>query len=306
MQTLQQTATNDLRKKIKTTTEEGNTLIIKIRLNDECKNGHQDFSITGELYQKDKPMNDRNMISCGCIHDEILAARPDLKIFVNLHLCDYLGTPMHPIENGFYFLSNGFNNTPIEHPNFKAEYCEYYRITPAQFEVLSQSKNKIQYYKNLVKLNILEQWKAEADKGIKLLEEMTDKTFLVDSKRSQLIAPTPEEIAQEEEREKSDYYTPEQEEEREKAKQADLLAKLEAERDKGINKHIEEYEVKKSVLLAAGDKALNNCIYYNHSRTLAFNWRSYDKISEEEYNKILASIQLPEGIKIENQKGGKY
>lgn len=195
---IEKTATNDLRKSLQVRTKEGNTLIIKIRLNDECKNGHQDFSITGELYQKDKPMNDRNIISCGYIHDEILTARPDLKIFVNLHLCDYLGIPMHPIANGFYFLSNGFNNTPIEHPNFKAEYCDYYRITPAQFDVLSQSKNKIQYYKNLVNLNILEQWKTEADKGIKLLEEMTDKTFLVDSKRSQLIAPTPEEIAQEE------------------------------------------------------------------------------------------------------------
>lgn len=79
-----------------------------------------------------------------------------------------------------------------------------------------------------------------------------------------------------------------------------------AERDKEINKHTKEYEVKKAVLLFGGEKLLNNCIFYNHSETLAFNWRSYDKISEEEYNRIAAAIKLPEGVKIENQKGGKY
>ena len=74
------------------------------------------------------------------------------------------------------------------------------------------------------------------------------------------------------------------------------------ERDKEIAKATEEFEVKKQVLLIGGEKALNNCIYYNHSRTLSFNWRGYDRISEELYNKIAADINLPEGVKIENKK----
>lgn len=306
MQTLQQTATNNLKAVINTKDSEGNKLIIKIRLNDECKNGHQDFSITGELYQKDKPMNDRNMISCGCIHDEILKARPDLKIFVNLHLCDYKGIPMYAVENGFYHLQNGFNSTPIDSVNFKAKFCEYYRITEKQFETLATSKNKIQYAINLKELNILEQWEEEAKKAIEILEQMAGKKFLIDSPKTCLNMPKDEEIAEEIEKQKNGYYSPEKEAEREAAKQANLLAKLEEKRDKGINKHVEEFEVKKAVLLAAGEKALNNCIYYNHTRTLAFNWRSYDQISEETYNNIAASINLPEGIKIENQKGGRH
>lgn len=306
MQTLQQTTTNDLKTVINTKDSEGNSLKIVIRLSDECKNGHQDFSITGTTYQKDKPQTDRYFLSGGCIHEEILKVRPDLKIFVNLHLCDYKGIPMYAVENGFYHLQNGFNNTPTDSVNFKPKFCEYYRITEKQFETLANSKNKIQYAINLKELNILEQWEEEAKKAIEILEQMAGKKFLIDSPKTCLNMPKDEEIAEEIEKQKNGYYSTEKEAEREAAKQANLLAKLEEERNKGINKHVEEFEVKKAVLLAAGEKALNNCIYYNHTKTLAFNWRSYDKISEEEYNKIAAAIKLPEGVKIENQKGGKY
>jgi hypothetical protein len=81
------------------------------------------------------------------------------------------------------------------------------------------------------------------------------------------------------------------------------LAELEADRDNEINKATEEFEVKKQVLLIGGEKALKNCIYYNHSKTLSFNWRSYDMISNEIYTKIAESIQLPENVKIENKEG---
>lgn len=78
--------TNSLTHTIYTKSKDGDNLIIKIRLNDECKNGHQDFAITGDIYQKDKPKIDKYHLSGGCIHDEILAARPDLKY---LSICIY-------------------------------------------------------------------------------------------------------------------------------------------------------------------------------------------------------------------------
>lgn len=291
---------NNLTHKIETLDKEGNQMIIKIRLNDECKNGHQDFAITANIYEKGKPRTDRYFIAGGCCHDEILTARPDLKIFVELHLCDYLGIPMHPTANGFYHLTNGFNATAPDSENFRAKFCEYYRITGNQFDVLKTSKNEIQYYLNLVKLSVLEQWKAQADKAIKLLEKMTGTEFLIDSKRSQLVAPTDEAIKEELERQKSGYYTQAEIEKREKADIFSVLKKLEAERDVEINKAQEEFEVKKQVLVVGGKAALNNCIYYNHSRTLSFNWRSYDKISEDKYKEIEQNIKLPEGVKIEN------
>lgn len=295
--------TNSLRHKITTTDKDGNPMYIKIRLDDECKNGHQDFSITASIYEKGKPQTDRYFIAGGCCHDEIIKAHPELQIFVNLHLCDWEGVPMYAVENGFYHLTNGFNNTKPEAANFKTEFCEYYRITGKQFDTLKTAKNKLQYALMLQSLGILKQWKEEATAAIDYLESMTGKIFLPDSKESQYHAPTPEQLKEEQEREAAGYYTPEAEQQREQAKQAGFLAELEAERDKVINKANEEFEVKKQVLLIGGKKALDNCIYYNHSRTLSFNWRGYDRISPELYTKIAAEISLPEGVQIENKEG---
>lgn len=296
--TTQNTATNDLRYTINCKDVKGNDMIIKIGLNDKCKNGHQDFSITGTIYEKGKPHIDRYHIAGGCIHDDILAARSDLKIFVNLHLCDYEGIPTYAVENGFYNLTNGFNKTKIEDIKFKDEFCEYYRIDSIQFDVLSQSANKLQYALNLQSLGILNQWKTEANEAIKLLELLTGKTFLVDSVKTQYHAPTLEEINEENKKQLEGYYTTEAEQGRELSKQDKIIKKLSAERDRDILKANTEFEVKKQVLLIGGSKALDNCIFYNHSNQLAFNWRSYDNISNELIQKIKNEIQLPEGCSI--------
>ena len=210
MNTTTTTQTNDLRHSITATDSEGNKIFIKIRLNDECKNGHQDFSITGSIYEKDKPTIDRYHIAGGCIHEEILKSRPDLKIFVNLHLCDWEGIPMCAVENGFYHLTNGFNNTKPENLKFKDEFCEYYRITGNQFDSLKTAKNQLQYALMLQSLNILAQWKKEALTAITTLEIMTDKTFLADSKKTQFNYPTDEEIKEEETKQINGYYTKEE------------------------------------------------------------------------------------------------
>jgi hypothetical protein len=294
--------TNDLRHNILAHDVDGNPMYIKIRLNDECKNGHQDFAITGDIYQKGKPKTDRYFLAGGCIHEDIIKARPDLKIFVDLHLCDYKGIPMYAVENGFYHLRNGFNNTKPEDKKFKAEFCEYYRITSYQFDVLNKTANTLQYALALQSLGILKQWELQAIEAIKLLEKWTDKPFLVDSVKSQYHAPTEEQLKEEETKQATGYYTPEAEQQREIAKRDGIIEKLAAERDKEILKATTEYEVKRQVLIYGGEKALSNCIFYTHSNTLSFNWRGYDRISEELITKITEEIQLPEGVKIENKK----
>lgn len=294
-------ATNDIRHTILAHDEKGNPIYIKIRLNDECKNGHQDFSITGDIYEKGKPKTDRYHICGGCIHEDILKARPDLKIFVELHLCDYTGVPMHAVANGFYHLRQGFNKTKPESLEFISEYCDYYRITPAQFTKLNTANNELQFSLLLQSLGILAQWEKQATAAIKLLEGMTGTKFLVDSKKTQFAAPTPEEIKEEEEKQSNGYYTPEAAQKREEEKRQSILDKLEAERDKKIKEAQDEFEVEKQVLLLGGEAALNNCIYYNHSRTLAFNWKSFDRISDQLVESIISKIKLPEGVKIENK-----
>jgi hypothetical protein len=289
-----QQLTNDLRHTIDINNSKANAQI-KIRLNDECKNGHQDFSINATIWEIGKVRNDRNMISGGCCHDEILKLRPDLQIFVNLHLCDYSGVPMHAVENGFYHLCNGFNNTKPNAPTFKAEFCEYYRLTPSQFDILAQSENKLRYAVNLEKLGILAHWKEEADKAILLLEEMTGKKFLIDSVKKQYTAPTAQQIAEEDAKDKEGYYTPAKIQERKEQEAASAKAKqyekIAAEMNKTIAKAQREHEVKKAVLDAG--LPLDNFIYYTHSNTGSFNWKNYGtRITKDEFSTFLHVVQL--------------
>lgn len=286
---------NDLR--YSTTKTVGNEVItVKISLNDDCKNGHQDFSITGDIYQAGKPRTDRFFISGGCIHDDIKKHFPEFIPFIKLHLCDYDGVPMHPVANGFYHLQQGFNNTKPESPAFAAEYCEYYRITPAQFEALKTCRNQVQYGLKLAELNILAQWKEEAKAGIAALEKLSGKKFVNDSKRSQYIPPTPAEIEEEAKRQAEGYYTPQAEARRnEEAKQKEFQ-KLEDEYNKEVTKARIEYEAKKELLTKGGKTPLDNCIYYNHTKQIAFNWRGYDNLPDEYLNALIATLKLPEGV----------
>lgn len=294
-------ATNDIR--FKTYKTMGNkTIYVSISLNDECKNGHQDFAITGDLYEAGKPKTDKYFIAAGCMHDEIVRFFPEFKQFIDLHLCDYEGVPISAVENGYYHLTQGFPNTKPDNAEFKAEFCEYYRISSKQFNTIATSKNQLQYALYLQSLGILTQWKQQANQAIATLQEMTGKTFKVDSQKNQYHAPTEEQLKEEEEKQANGFYTTEAEEAREEAKKETELQKLEDERTNKLNAINEEYDIKKQVLLLSGKAAYDNCIYYNHSRTLSFNWRSYDTLPVDTVNNIIASLTLPEGVKAEISK----
>ncbi|MFM7012530.1 MAG: hypothetical protein ACKO0Z_24905, partial [Betaproteobacteria bacterium] len=72
----------------------GELLKAKVELSDECGNGCQDFSVTGELWMKGMPTTDRNLICCGAMGDTIAKEMPELKQFCDLHLRDIHGAPM--------------------------------------------------------------------------------------------------------------------------------------------------------------------------------------------------------------------
>jgi len=137
MENLVKNQSNNLKYNKTIVKKNGENLVIKIRLNDECKNGHQDFAITADLYNG-SGRGDRNMVSCGCLHDEILKHAPQFKTFVKLHLADCSGVPMYAVENGFYHMQNGFNDKSKDH---KTEFGDYYRITPFQYDELKKAKS---------------------------------------------------------------------------------------------------------------------------------------------------------------------
>ncbi len=158
--------TNNLKHKISIT--EKVNCVISIRLNDECKNGHEDFSITADFWKLESQRTDRNWIMGSCRHEEILKLRPDLKIFVDLHLNDFRGYPMYFIENGFYHLKN----------MSKDEFMKYAKVDETGYELLKKASNKDEYgYLLLNKLENHKIWEDLAKKGIAKLQELTGKVF---------------------------------------------------------------------------------------------------------------------------------
>lgn len=92
------------------------SMIVTIRYDDECGNGHNTFSITAEIYGDERIPGEtsitvpgkktrRWMQSCGCLHDEIIKKFPELAKYIKFHLCSTDG-PMHYVANTIYHASD--------------------------------------------------------------------------------------------------------------------------------------------------------------------------------------------------------
>lgn len=283
---------------VKSFREKGITykVITTIKLHDECKNGTCSWSITGILQQK-KGNGRFYDIGHGCIHEEILKASPKLKMFVDLHLCDWRGTPLYPVENGYYFLQKD-----------KKQAKEYLRVTDEEMEILSKCDDKEYFKYQLFALRIVERWQAESKKAIQALEELTGDVWVNPYKESEerhRFVLSDEEREEMEGKILSGYYTESAIQER---KEAERIAKIEKRKneviktfEKIINKATKEKDVKLAILGAG--LLSDNYIYYVEGNNVVFNYYSYhDKVTEEEYNNMLKNIDyslLPEGIKFE-------
>ncbi len=70
-----------------------------VRYDDQCGNGHNTFSITGDYKE---PGQSWEQGGGGCCHDEIAAAFPELAPLIKWHLCS-TDMPMHYVANTLYF-----------------------------------------------------------------------------------------------------------------------------------------------------------------------------------------------------------
>lgn len=78
-----------------------------IRFDDECKNGHNSFAITGEMY--DYTLTRNQWHSGGCIHDDVAKAFPEIAHLIKWHLTDST-CPMHYLANATYHASDRDHN----------------------------------------------------------------------------------------------------------------------------------------------------------------------------------------------------
>jgi hypothetical protein len=270
---------------------------IKIRLNDECKNGHEDFAITGDFWTPGKARIDKNYECGGCCHDEILALRPDLKPFVDLHLSDWEGRPMHGFANGFYHLKND-----------KIDYViSGLRLKPGEIDKIKHAETETHFAVLCMELGLPERWKIEALEATALLEKLGGDVYKFQSTatRKMFELPSNEKVNETIALIESGHFSPENIQQR--AKDAEIAA-FDKEIQK-LNKALNEQHDKanrefwvKIALLEHFRKPVN-AIYYNHSNTLKFNWLNYEKkVEKSEVENFIFnqySYELPKDLKIE-------
>lgn len=317
------TTTNTLRHSI--VVSKGNQVTdISIRLDDECNNGHEDFSITANIREKDSRGRWVDA-GGGCCHEHILSLRPELKPFVDLHLCTWEGVPMHCAANAFYWLAGYLDLKHVEYHGSSGSgakskdeclriFKEHARCTDEELPTLLCCRSQDELAVAFEDLGIVKRWKKEAKAAIKQLEQWAGENFESTATRGRWEPVSKEVRALVAERKAAGYYSPEAIAARDAEKLAAVKAKkrkqLIASFDASIRKREKQLEVALFILDNFGDI---NAIYYDHTNEVAVNWTATDKlITKDEFDamaKVFEGFQtanLPEGVALRWQEKPKY
>ena len=81
----------------------GGRMIVKIRHDDNCKNGHETFSVTATVSTAES-RRQSDIVAGGCMHDEISKVFPELVSLIKWHLCS-TDEPLHYVANTVYLAS---------------------------------------------------------------------------------------------------------------------------------------------------------------------------------------------------------
>lgn len=280
---------------------------VTFSLDDDCKNGVCDFSITGDaicVKGKRGVCRKGDYVYGGCCHDEIAKYFPELVPFIPLHLSNEFGQPMYPVDNFIYYINQRESDEQL---------CRRYRVTKEQLAVLRESVIDKDFFRyQLFKLGIVDRWGKEADAAILWLEEKTGATFThTENPKHTLL--NDESLRDIEKRVMSGEFT-----------LAAIQAKKEAEHKAWQNEQVAEinaeYEQKCEFINREHELALwcvenvptqnysfwgYNGIGYNDKPTFkltlnAHGWQG--KITEEEYQAFLKHIQIPDDLEIVLEK----
>ena len=272
----ERTSTGIVYKTAKTYNHGKNRIKVTIRLDDECRNKHVDFKIGADVYEINGGRPE--WIACGCCHEEILKAFPEFAPFVKLHLSDVHGAPLYAVANSIYW----FKEKGIQAG------AEYLRIDPKSETAAALCRaaaldSEIYFSYLLEASGVVAQWAKEAAAAVAFLEELSglkfENPYKPEEERAQFCPFSAEERAEIENKIKAGYFTPLAQEERIKAAEEEKREKARAAIVERYDKEIKEAQESKRIILLIFDLfgTAENTIYYNHSKKLAFNWKSYDK-----------------------------
>lgn len=278
-----------------------NTFIdVEIGLRYIKENGYSYFYAVGDVYELKRER--KEIISSGCIHEEILKYFPEFKIFVQLHGNYSYGMPIHMLSN----LKFAIDNNKID------AICRSLDISDVMAKELICWGEEINYLNYFLEENgIISHLRSKANKAIKLLEELTGDGFdnpdvLGIYDYIPLDNGTREKIKKMHE---NGYFTMDNVIKRRDEKIKDLNLKfLEKEKMK-LEKEKREIDNEIKVLEYLFDEgiSLNNHAYLRSVNVLAINVFKYreNAMSEEDYKRFLDNVdysKLPTGIEFEFNK----
>lgn len=129
------------------------------------------FRVTGEIGSTSNPP------TCGCIHEEILTAFPNLRPLVNLHLSTLDGIPMHAEANGWYWLAKAIGITEKCEPDQSPEECERIfsehvraEAKPIMERVKTAENPRKEWTATMEEMK--PRWKEEAEAGLALIASL--------------------------------------------------------------------------------------------------------------------------------------
>jgi hypothetical protein len=275
--------------------KDGNQWKIEISLDDDCKNGHQDFSLTGTCWEKGKSRIDRNMLFGGACGDTIIKLFPEYEIFERLHICDFNGSPMYPVGNGMYHAKR----------NGKESLQRYLRLTELEADTLMMYlEEELAFRFHLENMGVVARWKEEANEAIKKLEELTGNEFENVSTKSHYTPLTEEEKNEYKEKEGKGYFDADKIQKRKEQKMQDKKRKQIEKLKLAAKTEIDSINTELNIKLAILDAgfSIDNFIYYKHKNEGKFNWLDYqDKLTKEDLDNLLTKIdksKLPENINL--------
>lgn len=290
---------------------------IKIKLDDDCRNGHEDFSLTSWVYE-----NGRD--DCGgCNHDHILALKPELQIFADLHLATWQGVPMHGVANGWYFLADYYQLPWVEYHGSSGGSAK----TPEECLRIFQDvlmlddsdvakilefapRDQVELQFMLEELDMPSRWQSKANEAIALLEQWTGQKFESKATRGFWVPLTQEQKDEMNRKRAEGYYTPEAVQKRDADRLAKEKQKLVDKINEDLKNAIENISHKHGVKLFMAENffGIKNWIHYDHTDTVSVNWTNTEKlVTKEQFEQMQAKFtELRPDIKLEWRDKPKY
>lgn len=238
-------------------------LTAEAKLADECKNGVCRFSITGIIRRQSLKGGRPGLYSMGCVHGEIEKHIRKFAPFLKLHMCNRLGQPIHPVQNGIYLLLESTKEVAAR--ELRLIDGEYEKLRPI---ALLDDEDYFKYM--LYKLGIVRRWKKEADEFIAFLENETGEKWVnpYKGKEKFVLKITRAEVKYVEALIRQGYYSDENIERRANEKKwADINEEIDKVREYYDNK-IQDLKDEKRIkigLLSSGIP-IDNMIYYEHRK----------------------------------------